>query len=328
MWVLSTSRAEHHFFPGPSAIPGGYAILSHTWSRSGELSFQQVQDIGVDCKATGQNPRSRVDEKIRMCCEVAERDGYAWVWIDSCCINKESSTELSESINSMFNWYILSEVCYAYLEDVPGDQPPGAKNSKFRRSRWHTRGWTLQELLAPAFLIFMSKEWQVIGTKHSLSGPLSERTGISEEFLTRERKFFKASVAERMSWAATRNTTRLEDEAYCLLGLFNTNLPILYGEGRQAFQRLQQELARQQYVDTTLFAWGALHDDDCLKLPASPLSQIWAGFHGVSHPERFLFAMSPSDFASESTAFYTPTLGPKSVLQPYLPSQWPRYVSV
>ena len=100
MWLLSTARAELHFFSDPSLVPGGFAILSHTWSPKGELSFQQLQEICSNCQQTRENPRDRVHEKIRKCCEVAERNGYSWVWIDTCCINKESSTELSEAINS------------------------------------------------------------------------------------------------------------------------------------------------------------------------------------------------------------------------------------
>ena len=129
-------------------------------------------------------------------------------------------------------------------------------------------------------------------TKHELSGPLSQQTTIPECYLTRKRECFTASIAERMRWASSRKTTRLEDEAYCLLGLFNVNMPILYGERRQAFQRLQQELIKQQYVDTTIFAWGTRHDDEYARLPATTLSDIWGGFHEASHPERFLFATS------------------------------------
>ena len=116
MWVLSTARAELHYFSDCAAVTGGYAILSHTWTQdpAGEQTFQDIQDIIKVCKITGETPRHRVGEKIRRCCEIAESDGYDWIWIDSCCINKESSTELSEAINSMFNWYALSEVCYVY----------------------------------------------------------------------------------------------------------------------------------------------------------------------------------------------------------------------
>ena len=282
MWLLSTSRAELHFFADPNAVPGGYAILSHTWNGQ-EQSFHDVQRIHALCEETGDNPRDHVSAKIRNCCAVAERDGYAWAWIDVCCINKESSTELSEAINSMFSWYVCSEVCYAFLEDVSKDDDPRAENSEFRNARWHTRGWTLQELLAPAYVVFMSKEWEPIGTKHDLVDPLSDCTGIYEGYLLRHKNFLYASIAQRMAWAAKRKTTRIEDEAYCLLGLFDVNIPTIYGEGSYAFQRLQQELAKRQHVDTTLFVWGSRHDDACNELPAEKLPEIWSGFHDVNH---------------------------------------------
>ena len=217
MWVLSSGRAELYFFTNSAAVPGGFAILSHTWTPAkddSEQTFQDVQMIIQQCKITGENPRNHVGEKIRRCCEIAERDGYNWVWIDSCCIDKTSSTELSEAINSMFNWYALAEVCYVYLEDVREDDNPHDENSEFRRARWHTRGWTLQELLAPVFVVFLSQTWTQIGTKYNLRAPLSQCTGINEEYLTREQDFrVDASIARRMSWAANRKTTRIEDEA-------------------------------------------------------------------------------------------------------------------
>ena len=137
MWVLSTARAELHYFSDSAAVTGGYAILSHTWTQdpAGEQTFQDVQDIIKNCKARGQNPRDHVGDKIRRCCEIAESDGYDWVWIDSCCIDKTSSTELSEAINSMFNWYALSEVCYVYLEDVEDDDDPDDEDSDFQNAR-------------------------------------------------------------------------------------------------------------------------------------------------------------------------------------------------
>ena len=315
-------RAELHHFPNSHSVPGGYAILSHTWSHSGEQTFQEIQVNAAVCKGTTHNPRDRVSPKIRDCCLTAERDGHRWVWIDTCCINKESSTELSEAINSMFSWYVLSEVCYAYLEDVPSGDNPQAEDSLFRQARWHTRGWTLQELLAPAFVVFMSSDWKRIGTKNDLGNVLADRTGIAEVYLTRERSFFASSIGERMKWACDRQTSRVEDEAYCLLGLFNISIPIVYGEGRQAFQHLQQELARRQYVDTTLFAWGVYHDVECSKLPVENLAKIYSGFHHINHYERFLFASSPRDFATGMVTFYTPSRSPTEVLQPYLPNQW------
>ena len=114
MWVLNTARAELHYFRDCAAIREGYAILSHTWTQdpAGEKTFQDIQDIIMKCNITGENPREHVDlkdSKIRRCCEIAESDGYHWIWIDSCCIDKTSSTELSEAISSMFNWYALAE---------------------------------------------------------------------------------------------------------------------------------------------------------------------------------------------------------------------------
>ena len=306
MWVLSTARAELHCFADCAAVPGGYAILSHTWTQDpvGEQTFKDVQDIMKECKITGENPRIHASEKIRRCCEIAERDGYKWVWIDSCCIDKTSSTELSEAINSMFNWYALSEVCYVYLEDVEDGDNPSDEDSDFRNARGHSRGWTLQELLAPTFVIFYSKEWKNIGTKYELRDALSGCTGIDVEYFTRERDFrADASIARRMSWAAKRKTTRVEDEAYCLLGLFDINMPTLYGEGRYAFQRLQAELSKQS-TDATLFAWGPCYNSNDERAPG-PLSENH-GTHNPDHPLIFLFAPSPSLFIGWSNTHSCP----------------------
>ena len=310
MWVLSTARAELHYFSDSAAVPGGFAILSHTWTQNsaGEQTFQDVQDINKSCKNSGENPRDRVCEKIRRCCEIAENDGYDWVWIDSCCINKESSTELSEAINSMFNWYAFAEVCYVYLEDVKDGDNPGNENSGFQKARWHSRGWTLQELLAPAFVIFLSMEWKKIGTKYELRVPLSQCTGINMEYLTRELDFrLDASIATRMSWAAKRKTTRVEDEAYCLLGLFDIYMPTLYGEGGHAFQRLQAELVKQS-TDATLFCWGdQCHYSGVNMQEQAPLSLIHRTLHNPDSPRIFLFAPSPSKFIQRSDTYTFPS---------------------
>ena len=321
MWLLSSDRAELQFFSSPSSIPGGYAILSHTWMGK-EQSFQDIQGIRSQCAEASTNPRDSVSEKIRNCCIQAQRHGHAWVWIDSCCIDKTSSSELSEAINSMFSWYVLAEVCYVYLEDVPSEDDIHEKDSAFRKARWHTRGWTLQELLAPAFMIFMSKEWERIGTKRELVSLLSDISGIQEQYLVRESAFLHAPIAVRMSWASIRNTTRLEDEAYCLFGLFNVNMPTIYGEGRQAFQRLQQEIVKQS-LDTTLFAWGTIHTFIPDVIAPISLEAMWEGFHTATHTERCLFALSPRSFSGMDRVYYTPELQRHEVLQPYLEHQWP-----
>lgn len=161
-----------------------------------------------------------------------------------------SSSELQEAINSMFRWYEAAQVCYAYLSDVsPGDENPSETNSSFQKSKWFTRGWTLQELLAPDVIIFFDRHWVEIGTKHGLRETISSRTGIEHLF-----DFKKASIAQKMSWASTRETLRPEDIAYCLMGLFGVNMPLLYGEGSKAFIRLQIEIMRSS-DDDSIFAW-------------------------------------------------------------------------
>ena len=261
MWLLSSSRAELKYYVSPDAVEGGYAILSHVWD-SEEQTFQDLQAIRAKCARTGQNPRDLACEKIKRCCELAERHGYSYVWIDTCCIDKTSSAELSEAINSMYRYYALSPVCYAFLKDVDGDKAfhpnlgdqPGW--GQFHASRWHRRGWTLQELIAPRFVLFLSKEWKVMGTKLDLAKEIEKAAHVPTSLLTLQRSLEDFSIGQRMSWAVDRRTTRLEDEAYCLLGIFDINMPTLYGEGRKAFQRLQEEIMRKS-ADTTLFAWGS-----------------------------------------------------------------------
>ncbi|CAM1506123.1 Fc.00g057640.m01.CDS01 [Cosmosporella sp. VM-42] len=232
--------------PPADQIPR-YAILSHTWG-SDEILFAHVQ---------AWNPTFATKEsfiKVRFTCLQAIADDLEYVWIDSCCINKASSAELSEAINSMYQWYQAAEVCYTYLADVAAAANIVEPDSEFAKSRWFTRGWTLQELLAPADLIFYSKEWSVVGQKTALSRAISHITGISEEILTGAKPVESASVAKRMSWASHRKTTRREDVAYCLMGLFGVNMPMLYGEGDKAFLRLQEEIMKLS-DDQSLFAW-------------------------------------------------------------------------
>jgi len=177
-----------------------------------------------------------------------------------CCIDKTSSAELSEAINSMFRWYKRAVICYAYLSDVElgggVDMHPSYPGvpSKFAQSRWFSRGWTLQELIAPKEVVFYSRDWGIIGSRERLCLALEEITGIKRDLLnTGDVKF--ASVADRMTWAAKRTTTRVEDVAYCLLGIFDVNMPLLYGEGQKAFTRLQEEILRTS-TDQSIFAWS------------------------------------------------------------------------
>nr|VWO96236.1 DNA gyrase subunit A (EC [Ganoderma boninense] len=202
--------------------------------------------------------KSRLSEKVRRACEVARRDGYCYIWIDSCCIDKESSAELSEAINSMYNWYRGAQVCYGFLADVSPNEDVRKQDSEFRNSRWFKRGWTLQELVAPLVLVFLSQDWDYLGTKDGLAVLVKEITSIDVEILTHERALSEESVANRMQWAARRETTRVEDQAYSLLGIFGITMPTLYGEGENAFRRLQEQIL-ERIPDHSIFVWG--HQD-------------------------------------------------------------------
>lgn len=186
----------------------------------------------------------------------------------SCCIDKSSSAELSEAINSMFRWYRDAEVCYAYLCDVPNAPPSsGEAWDHIKKSKWFTRGWTLQELVAPKDLRFYSEDWHHLGTKAQFADMISKMTKIGTRFLFGD-NLDLASIAQKMSWAAHRHTTRLEDQAYSLLGIFDINIPLLYGEGSQAFQRLQHTLLTT-YPEDQAYLCGAKSSTAMSKTPQS-----------------------------------------------------------
>jgi hypothetical protein len=268
MRLLDTITLRLESFFG-SSIPE-YAILSHTWNEE-EVLFDDIRDSGQPLPV-----HKKGFAKVKGSCEQAIRDGYKYIWIDTCCIDKSSSAELSEAINSMFQWYHDSGTCYAYLADVNTAEGAGAVD--FEASRWFKRGWTLQELIAPRNVWFFDGTWARLGKRQPIENDLrggedlSERirqaTGIPTKILhwyggpqsssrwspgwlagqSKEQQLLSAlrsfSIAQRMSWAALRETTRVEDRAYSLLGLFEVNMPMLYGEGRRAFFRLQQEILK------------------------------------------------------------------------------------
>jgi hypothetical protein len=235
MRLLDTSTYKLQEFFG-DGIPD-YAILSHRWEEE-EVSLRDLED-GRCLKMAGFT-------KIKGCCAQAVSDGFQYVWIDTCCIDKTSSAELSEAINSMYQWYQNAIVCYAYLSDIL----KGARHDKRTdESKWFTRGWTLQELLAPSFVVFYDVLWNEIGTKHSLERDISHTTGIRSLANADQ-----ASIAEKMSWASRRETTRVEDMAYCLMGLFGVHMAPLSGEGHNAFIRLQLEILSKS-DDESIFAW-------------------------------------------------------------------------
>ncbi|KIW45055.1 uncharacterized protein PV06_03476 [Exophiala oligosperma] len=231
-----------------------YAILSHTWAEE-EVTFQDLTTTDRPVNFKSKNGF----EKLRKTCLRAKEDGFEYVWIDTCCINKQSSAELSESINSMYRWYQNAAACYAYLADVIFKPIQGLDQSGFYWSQWFRRGWTLQELIAPSIVIFLDQSWAQIGTKSTLSSVISKVTGIPKIIL-HGGNLDEQSIATRLSWASQRQTTRTEDIAYCLLGLFDINMPLLYGEGERAFVRLQEEIIKVS-TDYSIFAWSAYSTD-------------------------------------------------------------------
>ncbi|KAI1077521.1 HET-domain-containing protein [Whalleya microplaca] len=223
--------------------------------------------------------------KIVLTCDQARRDGLEWAWIDTCCIDKSSSAELSEAINSMYHWYEQADVCYTYLSDVQGAEFPRTRYvdgtiDTWRVSRWFARAWTLQELIAPQQVAFYDREWKLVGNRDvaRIARRISSVTGIPPRLIQGAESLSEYSVAQKMSWAAHRSCTRPEDLAYSLLGLFDINMPLLYGEGDKAFVRLQEEIFRQT-DDHSLLCWT---------VPRSS-SRAWT--------LESVFAKSPEDFA-------------------------------
>ena len=278
-------------------MPPSYKLLvehSYGCAHSGSLSrflgrFVRSPTTPHTASPLPKRLLNRISPKIRNFCELARKQGYNWAWADMSCINKESSAELSEGINSMFRYYALADVCYVYLADVP----PSDTREGLPWSKWYTRGWTLQELLAPRLVVFLDQDWTVMGTKTDFAQELSKGTGIPESVLRFEQDIYEISIAARMSWASDRSTTRVEDEAYCLMGIFGINMPTLYGEGRNAFYRLQEEIMKTS-TDTSLFAWGDFHSGNTIhgiinsSGPVDPFSMA------------YLFAPSTSCFSQYS----------------------------
>lgn len=254
---VATGRLESF----TSKVPR-YAILSHTWGDDGdEVTFQEMV---VETEERPPQTTSKPGyKKILKTCEIAktyykksfeeglfyndrlyyEQVGIEHVWIDTCCIDKSSSAELSEAINSMYNYYREADICFAYLSDMTTNP------ETFETSRWFSRGWTLQELIAPKALEFYNASWEGIGSRDAYKDAIRKITNISTFKNIRD-----LPVAVRMSWASKRETTRVEDLAYCLMGILDVNMPLLYGEGKKAFIRLQEEIIKQN-SDLSIFAW-------------------------------------------------------------------------
>ena len=288
MRLINTSTLQFEQFIGTKKPP--YAILSHTWGDQ-EVTYDETLSLSQETR------RKAGFQKIESCCSIAREYGLSYAWVDTCCIDKRSSAELSEAINSMYRWYHDAEVCFTYIADVDAVPTGGETHGftdqiqAFKKSRWFSRGWTLQELIAPRKRVFFSNDWSLIHfstdetEKDSLDKLLASITGVSPAVFQHCQPLSKLCVAERMSWASRRETTREEDMAYCLMGILNVNMPIVYGEGsRKAFRRLQEEIMKSSF-DYSLFAWPSRYS------------------------ESGLLAQSPADFAHmPKLGFWSPSM--------------------
>ncbi|OTA36786.1 hypothetical protein BTJ68_02600 [Hortaea werneckii EXF-2000] len=309
MLLLNANTYALKFFHTAETAPP-YAILSHTWEDD-EVLFKDMDDLERAKAKSGW-------QKIEYICRQALEDGLEWAWVDTCCIDKSSSAELSEAINSMFNWYKCSTVCYVYLcdlrmtatlrDDAPmvstwlerakkmapirsslSDRHSRTCNEPdislidtlgaFSKAKWWSRGWTLQELLAPWNVVFMDQQWQQIARLPDFVVTVSTISSVDVAVLLKTEPLQSRCIAERFSWASKRSTTREEDTAYALLGIFDANMPLLYGEGRRAFERLQEVISPRSN-DLSMYAWRSLrHKFNLSMFAASP--SYFAGLSAV-----------------------------------------------
>lgn len=253
-----------------------YAILSHTWGLE-EVTLQDMAN-SIATKKAGYI-------KITGTCRLALSHKIDYVWIDTCCIDKTDRSELAEAIRSMFRWYQNATVCYVYLSDLtlPGTEA-------LQSCAWFTRGWTLQELLAPHNVDFYDRTWKPIGSKVQLATRLSEITLIPVSAVLGQEPLGHYSIAQRMSWASNRVTTHVEDTAYCLLGIFDVYILPIHGERERAFQRLQEEIVKRNF-DLTVFAWLPAASRPVTASVQKPLAH-----HNTLMAYNPLFAYSPADF--------------------------------
>jgi hypothetical protein len=283
MRLLHTTKFTlESFVEARHAATPKYAILSHTWEE-GEVLFEDIikpENVNAVAK------KKAGWAKVQRSCETAKAEGYDYIWIDTLCIDKSSSAELSEAINSMFEWYALSVLCIAYIADYDSSDLLAATHhdagdrdmSGFLESRWFTRGWTLQELIAPADLRFYDQSWRLFGSRTSFANAIETKTSIYYSILSRppstssleNLKYLKwtlsaVCIAAKMGWVAERQTTRSEDIAYCMLGLFDVNMPLLYGEGSvNAFVRLQEDIIQRSF-DPTILCWQYFEGDELVQ---------------------------------------------------------------
>ncbi|KAL1605027.1 hypothetical protein SLS60_004570 [Paraconiothyrium brasiliense] len=207
--------------------------------------------------------------KLLQAIKLASDEGATHIWIDSCCINRDNSSELTEAINSMYQYYKQATKCLAYLDDFEAfsklhNKKESLESYEFSKTIWFKRGWTLQELIAPKEVVFYNRKWKSFGkrSENAVAEAICKVTKIPKEVLNGEAQPYDCSVAQRMSWAANRNTTRGEDMSYSLFGLFDVNLTLMYGEGAQkAFLRLQEAIMSRT-TDMSLSAWKSTDTEE------------------------------------------------------------------
>lgn len=249
-----------------------YAIASHRWKAGTEAMIKDIrnkQNTDKDGYVKVEGFAKYVREHVRH---------VEWLWIDTCCVNQESSQEVTEAVNSMFRWYSNAEVCLAYLADVSNAED----EREFRCSEWFRRGWTLQELLAPQMVVFLSASWELVGHKggdgwtrsgsqiacgRALEATVSTITGVPECILHNYTRSMSFSIEERLSWIRSRDTTKEEDMSYSLLGVFDVTMPVIYGEGA--------ERARQRLTEEILKASATIHSDPSQH--TRPRDVLWSG---------------------------------------------------
>jgi hypothetical protein len=285
------------YFMNQDKIPP-YAILSHTWVAGEEVVLEELRN------GTGKGKSGY--HKIRLCGEQAKRDGLQYFWVDTCCIDKTNSVELQEAINTMFRWYQQAEVCYVYLSDVHLEVNDDLGKLILRESIWFKRGWTLQELLAPYKVMFYDSNWRPIGDKESCCPIISSITGIGVNCILNPSEIRREMYFTRISWVEDRQTTRAEDIAYCLMGILDVHMPLLYGEGEfKAFKRLQHELVKRT-SSSSLLAWG-ISFNNCI----STGPDLWSIFPRSINRQDIL-AQSPKHFSHQLVLESVATLRDRS----------------
>ncbi|KAK3641344.1 hypothetical protein LTR56_011372 [Elasticomyces elasticus] len=264
MRLLNVDNLDFKEFRDEDAPP--YVAASHRWLNDGETTYQDAKHRR---SSAGYQKVEAFAKYIRK-----ELAPIRWLWIDTACINKESAAELSEAINSMFEWYRGAQICLAYLADVNSV-------STIASSVWWKRGWTLQELLAPRLVLFVTKEWHVIGHKgcstcgecqpilgSNLEKSISGITRIPEPVLHDHQASHTLSVHEKLKWMEGRETSRPEDMSYALFGILDVTLPVIYGERYKgarerllaAIRERENVAAREAEYHRTIADWLAPSD--------------------------------------------------------------------